>query len=136
MSTGFGAGMRHYRIGILEVVQSEKTFGATTSYRRAGKVSAAYKFNKGAKALREGALDAYNTVMFQLNFSSNINITRDCLVEFRGKIFQIQSLNDDYQANKIAITATEMATQVNIIPEPEPELYSTPELSLTTEGEI
>jgi SPP1 family predicted phage head-tail adaptor len=115
MSTGFGAGMRHYRIGILEVVQSEKTFGATTSYRRAGKVSAAYKFNKGAKALREGALDAYNTVMFQLNFSSNINITRDCLVEFRGKIFQIQSLNDDYQANKIVITATEMATQVNII---------------------
>ena len=115
MSIGFGAGMRHYRIGILEVVQSEKTFGATTSYRRAGKVSAAYKFNKGAKALREGALDAYNTVMFQLNFSSNINITRDCLVEFRGKIFQIQSLNDDYQANKIVITATEMATQVNII---------------------
>jgi SPP1 family predicted phage head-tail adaptor len=115
MSTGFGAGMRHYRIGILEVVQSEKTFGATTSYRRAGKVSAAYKFNKGARALREGALDAYNTVMFQLNFSSNINITRDCLVEFRGKIFQIQSLNDDYQANKIVITATEMATQVNII---------------------
>ena len=121
MSTGFGAGMRHYRIGILEVVQSEKTFGATTSYRRAGKVSAAYKFNKGAKALREGALDAYNTVMFQLNFSSNINITRDCLVEFRGKIFQIQSLNDDYQANKIVITATEMATQVNII-DPSPSL--------------
>ena len=85
MSTGFGAGMRHYRIGILEVVQSEKTFGATTSYRRAGKVFAAYKFNKGAKALREGALDAYNTVMFQLNFSSNISITRDSLIEFRGK---------------------------------------------------
>ena len=120
MSTGFGAGMRHYRIGILEVVQSEKTFGATTSYRRAGKVFAAYKFNKGAKALREGALDAYNTVMFQLNFSSNINITRDCLVEFRDKIFQIQSLNDDPQANKIVITATEMATQVNIVPDPEP----------------
>jgi SPP1 family predicted phage head-tail adaptor len=115
MSTGFGAGMRHYRIGILEVVQSENTFGTTTSYRRAGKVFAAYKFNKGAKALREGALDAYNTVMFQLNFSSNINITRNCLVEFRDKIFQIQSLNDDYQANKIVITATEMATQVNII---------------------
>jgi hypothetical protein len=29
-----------------------------------------------------------------------------------------------------------MATQVNIIPEPEPEPYSTPELSPTTEGEI
>lgn len=112
--------MRHYRIGILEVVKSENTFGDTTSYRRAGKVFAAYKFNKGAKALREGALDAYNTVLFQLNFSSNISITRDSLIEFRGKIYQIQSLNDDYQANKIVITATEMATQVNIIPDPEP----------------
>ena len=120
MSIGFTGGMRPYRITILEVVPSTDTFGDTTSYRRAGKVFSSYKFNKGTKALREGALDAYNTVLFQLNFSSNISITRDSLIEFRGKIYQIQSLNDDYQANKIVITATEMATQVNIVPEPEP----------------
>lgn len=121
MSIGFTGGMRPYRITILEVVPSTDTFGDTTSYRRAGKVFSSYKFNKGTKALREGALDAYNTVLFQLNFSSNISITRDSLIEFRGKIYQIQSLNDDYQANKIVITATEMATQVNIVPKPEPE---------------
>lgn len=121
MSIGFTGGMRPYRITILEVVPSTDTFGDTTSYRRAGKVFSSYKFNKGTKALREGALDAYNTVLFQLNFSSNISITRDSLIEFRGKIYQIQSLNDDYQANKIVITATEMATQVNIMPKPEPE---------------
>ena len=120
MSIGFTGGMRPYRITILEVVPSTDTFGDTTR-RRAGKVFSSYKFNKGTKALREGALDAYNTVLFQLNFSSNINITRDSLIEFRGKIYQIQSLNDDYQANKIVITATEMATQVNIVPKPEPE---------------
>lgn len=120
MSIGFTGGMRPYRITILEVVPSTDTFGDTTSYRRAGKVFSSYKFNKGTKALREGALDAYNTVLFQLNFSSNISITRDSLIEFRGKIYQIQSLNDDYQANKIVITATEMATQVNIVPDPEP----------------
>ena len=134
MSIGFTGGMRPYRITILEVVPSTDTFGDTTSYRRAGKVFSSYKFNKGTKALREGALDAYNTVLFQLNFSSNINITRDCLIEFRGKIYQIQSMNDDYQANKIVITATEMATQVNIIPDPEP--YSTTELSPISEGDI
>ena len=120
MSIGFTGGMRPYRITILEVVPSTDTFGDTTSYRRAGKVFSSYKFNKGTKALRDGALDAYNTVLFQLNFSSNISITRDSLIEFRGRIYQIQSLNDDYQANKIVITATEMATQVNIVPEPEP----------------
>jgi hypothetical protein len=31
------------------------------------------------------------------------------------------SLNADYQENKIIIRATELTTQVNIIPEPEPE---------------
>lgn len=120
MSIGFTGGMRPYRITILEVVPSTDTFGDTTSYRRAGKVFSSYKFNKGTKALREGALDAYNTVLFQMNFSSTLRITRDSLIEFRGKIYQIQSLNDDYQANKIVITATEMATQVNIVPDPEP----------------
>ena len=96
----------------------EGNFGRNSGgrgYQYTATVWAAVTFNKGVKSMREGALDAYNTVMFQLNFSSNINITRDCLVEFRGKIFQIQSLNDDYQANKIVITATEMSTQVNII---------------------
>ena len=107
MSIGFTGGMRTYRITILEVVPSTDTFGDTTSYRRAGKVFSSYKFNKGTKALREGALDAYNTVLFQLNFSSNISITRDSLIEFRGKIYQIQSLNEDHRENKIIIRATE-----------------------------
>jgi len=120
MSNGFTASMRQRRITILEVVQSKDSFGDTTTYRRAGKVFSSYKFNKGTKALREGALDAYNTVMFQLNFSSNLNITRDSLIEYRGKVYQIMSLNDDYQENKIVITATEMATQVTIVPDPEP----------------
>ena len=88
-----------------------------------------YKFNKGTKALREGALDAYNTVLFQMNFSSNISITRDSLIEFRGKIYQIQSLNEDHRDNKIIIRATEMTTQVNIIPEP----YSTSKIGYLTD---
>lgn len=117
---GFTAGMRHNRVTILNPVKTGKTFGNTTSYERAGRVFASYEFNKGTKALREGALDAYDTVLFRMNFSSNANITRDSLIEYRGKVFQIQSLNDDYQANKIVIRATEMSTPVNIVPEPEP----------------
>jgi DNA repair exonuclease SbcCD ATPase subunit len=48
-------------------------------------------------------------------------ITRESLIEMNGKIYQIQSLNADHQENKIIIRATEMTTQVNIIPKPEPE---------------
>jgi hypothetical protein len=70
--------------------------------------------------------------MFQMNFSSNITITRDSLIELNNRIYQIISLNDDPIENKIVITATEMTTQVNIIPEP----YSTAELTPATESDI
>ena len=121
MSTGFTSGMRNHRITILNKVQpTEKAFGQKTGYRREGSLNSSYEFNKGTKALREGALDAYDSVIFRLNFSGNVakKITRESLIEMHGKIYQIQSLNEDYHDNKIIIRATEMTTQVNIIPEP------------------
>ena len=122
MTTGFEAGMRPYRVTILnKVTPTEKAFGEKTGYKRDGSLWSSYKFDKGTKALREGALDAYNTVMFRMNFSANVKITRDSLIECNGKIFQIQSLNDDPRENKIVVTATEMTTQVNIVPKPEPD---------------
>ena len=122
MTTGFEAGMRPYRVTILNKVQpSERQFGEKTGYRREGSLWSSYRFNKGTKALREGALDAYDTVVFQMNFSANVKITRDSLIECNGKIFQIQSLHDDHHENKIVVTATEMTTQVNIVPKPEPD---------------
>ena len=121
MSTGFTSGMRNHRITIPnKVAPAEKAFGEKTGYRREGSLNSSYEFNKGTKALREGALDAYDSVMFRLNFSGDVakKITRESLIEMHGKIYQIQSLNSDYQTNKIIIRATEMTTQVNIIPEP------------------
>ena len=122
--TGFTAGMRNHRITILnKVAPTEKAFGEKTGYKRDGSLNSSYEFNKGTKALREGSLDAYDTVIFRLNFSGNAakTITRESLIEMNGKIYQIQSLNADHQENKIIIRATEMTTQVNIIPKPEPE---------------
>ena len=113
--------MRNHRITILnKVAPAEKAFGEKTGYKRDGSLSSSYEFNKGTKALREGALDAYDSVMFRLNFSGNVakKITRESLIEMHGKIYQIQSLNSDYHDNKIIIRATEMTTQVNIVPEP------------------
>lgn len=122
MTTGFEAGMRPYRVTILnKVTPTEKAFGEKTGYKRDGSLWSSYNFDKGTKALREGALDAYNTVMFRMNFSANVKITRESLIECNGKIFQIQSLNDDHHENKIVVTATEMTTQVNIVPKPEPD---------------
>ena len=124
MSTGFTSGMLGYRVTILNKVQpSERQFGEKTGYRRDGSLWSSYKFNKGTRALREGALDAYDVVVFQMNFSADVayRITRESLIECEGKVYQIQSLNSDKRENKIVITATEMTTQVNIVPKPEPE---------------
>ena len=87
---------------------------------------AAESFNKGVKAMPEGAMDAYDTVMFRMRY--NAEIDRWCLIQYHGKWYQITSFNEDYQDNKIQITATELANQqVNIVePTPEPEPTPTP----------
>ena len=122
MTTGFNSGMRNHRVTILNKVSpSEKAFGEKTGYKRDGSLWSSYEFSKGTKALREGALDAYDSVIFRMNFSANVSITRESLIELRDKVYQIQSLNEDHQENKIIILATEMTTQVNIVPKPEPE---------------
>ncbi len=114
---GFDSGQRTARITVLNKATGARQFGEKTGYRRVGQLSATYRFNKGTRALREGALDAYNTVMFQLQYSGNAAnaITRESLIEYDDRIYQIQSLNADRRDNKIVITATEMTTQVNII---------------------
>lgn len=124
MTTGFSSGMRNHRVTILnKVAPAEKAFGEKTGYKRDGSLDSSYEFNNGTKALREGALDSYDSVMFRMNFSGNVakTITRESLIEMHGKIYQIQSLNADRRENKIVIRATEMTTQVNIVPKPEPE---------------
>ena len=83
-------------------------------------------FTKGVKAMHEGALDAYDTVMFRCRY--NANIDRWCLLKYRGKWYQITSFNEDYQENQLQMTAVELANQqVNIVePTPEPEPTPTP----------
>ena len=116
MSTGFEAGKRNYRVTVLnKVTSAERAFGEKTGYSRTGSLWSSYKFDKGTKALREGALDAYDYVVFQMNYSTDITITRESLIELNGRIYQFISLNADEMENKVVVKATEMTTQVNIV---------------------
>lgn len=81
-------------------------FGETTSYQPAACVWADVTWSKGAKALREGALDAYDTVLIRMRWN-NI-VTRDSRLQCDGVTYQIQSLHADKQDNTIQITATEI----------------------------
>ena len=97
--------------------EQNPTFGGSSSvtkYEILGTFWMGETFNKGVKAMREGALDAYDTVMFRCRYIKQLD--RWCLLKFKGKWYQIISFNDDYQDNQIQITATELANkQVNVV---------------------
>ena len=99
---------------------TQESFGKAgqPKYEILGTFWAAEDFNRGVKSLREGAYDAYDTVMFRMRYHEGVD--RWCLLQFHGKWYQIQSFNESYQDNTIQITAIEMANQkVNIV-EPTP----------------
>ena len=109
----YSTGMMNKRVTIAQrYSDASPTFGGSntvTKYKILGTFWAAEDYSKGTKSLREGAYDAYDYVMFRMRY--NAQIDRWCLIKFRDKWYQIQSLNEDYQTNQIQITAIEMANQ-------------------------
>lgn len=97
--------MLKYRVTILNK-QVAAGFGETTSYQPDATVWADLTWSKGVKALREGALDAYDKVVIRMRWN-NI-VTRDSRLQCDGVTYQIQSLHADRQENTIQITATEI----------------------------
>ena len=113
----YSSGMLNKRIRIAKRAEEQgSSFGKSgqPQYSWLGWFWAAESFSKGVKALQEGALDAYDTVMFRMRYTPCID--RWCLIWYNGRFYQIQSLNEDAQANQIQITAVEMPNQaVNIV---------------------
>ena len=109
----YSTGMMNKRVKIAKRVDSEGgSFGRSSGgqkYTMLGEFWAAESFNKGVKSLREGAIDAYDTVMFRMYYHAGID--RWCLIQYQGRWYQIKSFNESYQDNEIQITATEMANQ-------------------------
>jgi len=102
---GYSSGLRNHRVTIMNKVVATG-FGETTRYEPVACVWSSFTWNKGVKSLREGALDAYDTVLFRMNW--NDKVTRDSQLVCDGKTYQIQSLNGDKQSNQLQITATEI----------------------------
>ena len=101
----YSSGMLKYRVTILNKA-ADTAFGDTTGFVDAGTVWAEVKWTKGMKALHEGALDAYDTVMIRMRWNDVVN--RDSLLVCDGTTYQIQSFHRDYQDNTIQITAVEV----------------------------
>lgn len=108
----YSTGMLRDRIHIATRAEEQgNTFGKSgqPKYQMLGAFWANATFNKGVKALREGAMDAYDTVMFRLRYHAAID--RWCLIQHNGTWYQIQSFHADEHDNTIQITAQEMPNQ-------------------------
>jgi len=131
----YSTGMMNKRVTVAKrASDDDATFGKSgrPKYEIIGCFWMAETFNKGVKAMREGALDAYDTVMFRCRYNKQLD--RWCLLKYNEKWYQITSFNEDYQENQIQMTAVELANQqVNIVEStPEPTPTPTPELNSTT----
>lgn len=119
----YSAGMLNKRIKIARRVAAEMgAFGKNSAgqkYELLGTFWASETWSKGVKALHEGALDAYDTVMFRMRY--NASVDRWCLIQYNGKWYEIQSLHEDYHENQLQITAIERANQQVTIVENENE---------------
>ena len=108
----YSTGMLNKRIQIYQRAEEQgSTFGKSgqPKYQLLGDFWANETFSKGVKALHEGALDAYDTVMFRLR--DHACIDRWCLIRYNGTWYQILSFNADEHDNQIQITAQEMPNQ-------------------------
>lgn len=104
---GYSSSILRWQVAILKKKDpGERAFGAKTEYEQVACVHANLTWNKGVKALREGALDAYDTVMFRMRWNNIVD--RDCLLECEGVMYQIQSLHADRREDTLQITATEI----------------------------
>ena len=123
----YSTGMMNKRITIATRVKQEMgDFGmgsAGLEYQILGTFWAAEDFNRGTKALREGAVDAYDTVMFRMRY--NAQIDRWCLIKYHVVWYQIDSFNASYHDNSIQITAREMSNQDVTIITPTTEVAGT-----------
>ena len=123
-SMAYQAGFRNHRVTIRNKVVAT-TFGDTTSYQDVKTVWAAKTWKTGAKAMREGALDAYDKVLFRMDWN-NI-VTRDSLLVCEGKTYQVLSLEGEKQRNEIEILAQEIVQDTPTYVPPKPDPTPTPE---------
>ena len=108
----YSTGMMNKRVTVAKRAENtQESFGKSgqPKYEILGTFWMGETFNKGVKSLREGALDAYDTVMFRLRYTPCID--RWCLIRYNGTWYQILSFNADEHDNQIQITAQEMPNQ-------------------------
>ena len=109
----YSTGLMDKRVIILRREYDAGKYGKTggnANFVTVNTVWANVTFSRGVKAMREGALDAYDTVMVRTRYTGDLN--RNSFLGIDGIIYQIQSFHADFKENTIQITAVETVMTV------------------------
>ena len=113
---GYSAGILTHRIGIFNRVAAEDDiYGLDSSgvvYEPLGELCANIIFNKGVKAMREGAMDAYDYIMVRIRY--NESVRRDSIILYDRRYWKIESFNSDYREDKIQMTCVETVGEIRL----------------------
>lgn len=104
----YSAGFLNDRVGILNrAADVETSFGRESgAYAKTAEYWCNWKWTKGAQAMREGALDAYDTIMVRMRWHADV--TRDSRLEHGGRTYQITSLNEDKGRDEMQLVCVEL----------------------------
>lgn len=104
----YSSDMMQYIIKVLNKKSPADTpFGERANFQEAICLHANVTWEKGQKALAQGALENTDTILIRTRYASQID--RNSLIEYEGITYQIQSLHSDRRANTTQIVATEMS---------------------------
>lgn len=113
----YPTGMMRKRVSILQrAADKDGSFGRNSKGRKYEQITtiwAAVDFNRGSKSLREGAYDAYDRLIVRCRW--NKWLTRESMLVWDDRTFQIESFNSDKQANTMQITVVEVPGKDGII---------------------
>lgn len=133
----YSAGMLDKKITFYRRVTAEDgKYGKNSAgekYELVGTFNAAEDFNKGVKALRLGAVEAYDVVMFRMRYRKGID--RWCLIKYNSVWYEIESFNANQREDQIQITAHERVNQKVTIVEPKPDPTPTPDPETSDGGD-
>lgn len=105
----YSAGILNKRVTVQRRVANTGSYGTGSSGYTVTDIATIWAnvtWSRGIRAMREGAVDAYDQIMVRCRYRDWL--TRDCILLIKGRTYQIDTLHASYEENTIQITATEM----------------------------
>lgn len=91
---------------------TEGNLSAKTVWTTGSTIHAAVDWTRGTRAMRQGSIDVYSTIMVRCRYTSEL--TKFCRLEWNDTYYIIDSFHSDKKENTIQITAFEVESGFTI----------------------